>query len=364
MSLLEIRNVHTQFRTQHGVIRAVDGVSFNVEAGETVGLVGESGCGKSVTALSIMRLVPSPPGSIESGEILLDGDDILTMTEAEVRRIRGARVAMVFQDPMTSLNPVMTVGQQIAEALRLHLGLPRRQAMRRAVELLEMVGIPAPQTRIRDYPHQFSGGMRQRVMIAMALSCNPKLVLADEVTTALDVTVQAQILELLRSLAAESGTAFVIITHDLGIVAGMTQRVHVMYAGRIVESAPTTELFDRPRMPYTWGLLKSVPRLDEERRQRLVPIEGSPPDLSAPPPGCRFEPRCPYRRDICGQREPELLSVDAGSGVHHETRCWGTQAVDGGGWLIDHDWQAPDDGLQRDDSAWPVTPPTVPGGVS
>ncbi|MCV0377419.1 ABC transporter ATP-binding protein [Microbacterium sp.] len=353
MSLLEVHDLHTEFRTAHGVVRAVDGVSFKVEAGETVGLVGESGCGKSVTALSIMRLVPSPPGRLASGKVLLDGADVLAMSESEVRRIRGGRIAMVFQDPMSSLNPVLTIGRQISEALRLHLGLSGRAALSRTVELLELVGIPAASTRVRDYPHQFSGGMRQRVMIAMALSCNPSLVLADEVTTALDVTIQAQILELLRQLAAESGTAFVIITHDLGVVAGMTQRVHVMYAGRIVESAPTTELFDRPQMPYTWGLLRSVPRLDEERRRRLVPIEGSPPDLSAPPPGCRFEPRCPYRREVCAAKEPALLSIKTGSGASHQTRCWGTQPVPDGGWLIGLDWQAAHDGS-------PVPPPIAP----
>ncbi|MCV0384748.1 MAG: ABC transporter ATP-binding protein [Erythrobacter sp.] len=341
MALLEVRDLYTQFRTAHGVVRAVDGVSFKVEAGETVGLVGESGCGKSVTALSVMRLVPSPPGRIESGEILLEGKQLLDMSDAEIRRVRGREIAMVFQDPMTSLNPVMTIGHQISEALRLHLGHSRRQAMSRAVELLELVGIPAPGSRVGDYPHQFSGGMRQRVMIAMALSCNPKLVLADEVTTALDVTIQAQILDLLGSLAGGSGTAFVVITHDLGVVAGMTQRVHVMYGGRIVESAPTAELFDRPRMPYTWGLLRSVPRLDEERKQRLVPIEGAPPDLAAPPPGCRFEPRCQYRRGICATKEPELLTIDTGSGASHETRCWGTQPVPDGGWLVGHDWRSP-----------------------
>ena len=335
MALLEVRGLKTHFRTRQGDVRAVDGVSFELEAGETLGLVGESGSGKSVTALSIMRLLASPPARTE-GEILFDGQDLLRMDEAQIRSVRGNRVAMIFQDPMTSLNPVLTVERQISEALELHLGMNRAQARRRTIELLELVGIASAERRSRDYPHQFSGGMRQRVMIAMALSCNPRLILADEITTALDVTIQAQILDLLKGLAREYQTAFLLITHDLGIVAGMAQRIHVMYAGRIVEKGTAVDVFANPKMPYTWGLLRSIPRLDEERRQRLTPIEGMPPDLVDPPTGCRFEPRCQYRRDICREQEPGLLTVD---GVDHEAACWGTQPVAGGGWLIGRDWR-------------------------
>ena len=338
MPLLEVKDLHTYFYTRDGVVRAVDGVTFELNAGETLGLVGESGCGKSVTALSLMRLIPQPPGKIAEGSILFDGQDVLKMDDDDVRGIRGNNIAMIFQDPMTSLNPVLTISRQISEALELHLKMDRSEARKRTVELLELVGIPSAKKRLDDYPHQFSGGMRQRVMIAMALSCNPKLILADEPTTALDVTIQAQILDLLRNLAREFRTAFVLITHDLGVVAGMTQCIHVMYAGRIVEKADTTELFANPKMPYTWGLLRSIPRLDERRKERLVPIEGLPPDLIAPPPGCKFEPRCQYRRDICKEKEPELTGIP-NSKPDHESRCWGTQSVTGGGWLIDTDWR-------------------------
>ncbi|MBM4434595.1 MAG: ABC transporter ATP-binding protein [Chloroflexi bacterium] len=338
MPLLEVRDLHTQFHTRDGVVRAVDGVTFELSAGETLGLVGESGCGKSVTALSLMRLIPQPPGKIAQGEIVFDGQDVLKMDDDDVRGIRGNNIAMIFQDPMTSLNPVLTISRQISEALELHLKMDRSEARKRTVELLELVGIPSAKKRLDDYPHQFSGGMRQRVMIAMALSCNPKLILADEPTTALDVTIQAQILDLLRNLAREFRTAFILITHDLGVVAGMTQRIHVMYAGRIVEKADTAELFANPKMPYTWGLLRSIPRLDERRKEKLVPIEGLPPDLISLPPGCKFEPRCQYRRDVCREREPELASVPNAK-PDHEARCWGTQGVPGGGWLIDTDWR-------------------------
>jgi len=336
--LLEVTDLHTQFFTRDGVVRAVDGVSFHVGAGETLGLVGESGCGKSVTALSLMRLIPQPPGKIVKGSIMFDGQDVLKMDDDEVRGIRGNNIAMVFQDPMTSLNPVLTISRQISEALELHLKMDRTEARKRTVELLELVGIPSAKKRMDDYPHQFSGGMRQRVMIAMALSCSPKLILADEPTTALDVTIQAQILELLKGLAREFRTAFILITHDLGVVAGMTQRIHVMYAGRIVEKADTGELFANPKMPYTWGLLRSIPRLDERRKEKLVPIEGLPPDLIAAPPGCKFEPRCQYRRDICREKEPELTRIPNAKS-DHEARCWGTQDVAGGGWLKDTDWR-------------------------
>jgi len=333
--LLEVTDLHTQFFTRDGVVRAVDGVTFQVAAGETLGIVGESGCGKSVTALSLMRLIPQPPGKIVSGSIMFDGQDILKMDDDDVRGIRGHAIAMIFQDPMTSLNPVLTISRQISEALELHLKMDKSEARKRTIELLELVQIPSAKKRVDDYPHQFSGGMRQRVMIAMALSCNPKLILADEPTTALDVTIQAQILDLLKNLAREFRTAFILITHDLGVVAGMTQRINVMYAGRIVEKADTVELFANPKMPYTWGLLRSIPRLDESRKAKLVPIEGLPPDLIAPPPGCKFEPRCQYRRDVCHEKEPELKHVP-NSKSDHEARCWGTQD---GGWLVDTDWK-------------------------
>jgi oligopeptide transport system ATP-binding protein len=333
--LLEVTDLHTQFFTRDGVVRAVDGVTFQVAAGETLGIVGESGCGKSVTALSLMRLIPQPPGKIVKGSIMFDGQDILKMDDDDVRGIRGNNIAMIFQDPMTSLNPVLTISRQISEALELHLKMDKSEARKRTIELLELVNIPSAKKRVDDYPHQFSGGMRQRVMIAMALSCNPKLILADEPTTALDVTIQAQILDLLKNLAREFRTAFILITHDLGVVAGMTQRINVMYAGRIVEKADTVELFANPKMPYTWGLLRSIPRLDESRKAKLVPIEGLPPDLIAPPPGCKFEPRCQYRRDVCREKEPELKHIP-NSKPDHEARCWGTQD---GGWLVETDWR-------------------------
>ena len=333
--LLEVTDLHTQFFTRDGVVRAVDGVTFQVAAGETLGIVGESGCGKSVTALSLMRLIPQPPGKIVSGSIMFDGQDILKMDDDDVRGIRGHAIAMIFQDPMTSLNPVLTISRQISEALELHLKMDKSEARKRTIELLELVQIPSAKKRADDYPHQFSGGMRQRVMIAMALSCNPKLILADEPTTALDVTIQAQILDLLKNLAREFRTAFILITHDLGVVAGMTQRIHVMYGGQIVEKADTGELFANPKMPYTWGLLRSIPRLDESRKAKLLPIEGLPPDLIAPPPGCRFEPRCQYRREICAKQVPELKHIPNAK-PDHEARCFGTQE---GGWLADTDWR-------------------------
>ncbi len=335
MALLEVNDLHTQFFTRDGTVKAVDGVTFEIAAGETLGLVGESGCGKSVTALSLMRLIPMPPGKIVKGSVVFDGQDVTKMDDDDVRQIRGNNIAMIFQDPMTSLNPVLTISRQISEALELHLKMDRGESRKRTIELLELVGIPSAAKRLDDYPHQFSGGMRQRVMIAMALSCNPKLILADEPTTALDVTIQAQILDLLKNLAREFRTAFILITHDLGVVAGMTQRIHVMYGGKIVEKADTGELFANPKMPYTWGLLRSIPRLDERRKGKLLPIEGLPPDLIAPPPGCRFEPRCQYRHEICREKPPELLPIPNAK-PDHEARCWGTQA---GGWLVDIDWR-------------------------
>ncbi|MCX2727103.1 ABC transporter ATP-binding protein [Thermomicrobium sp. 4228-Ro] len=316
--LLEVRDLRTQFFTQDGVVKAVDGVSFHLMPGETLGLVGESGCGKSITALSIMRLIPSPPGKIVSGEILFEGEDILKMSDDEVRSIRGRKIAMIFQDPMTSLNPVLTINRQISEALELHLGMSKQQARQRAIELLKMVGIPNAEQRIDQYPHQFSGGMRQRVMIAMALSCNPSLLIADEPTTALDVTIQAQILDLIRNLQREHNTALILITHDLGVVAGMTDRINVMYAGHIVESAPTEELFENPKHPYTVGLLNSIPRLDAPRKERLNPIRGLPPDLIDLPDMCPFVPRCDFAREKCSEKNPPLFDVNP----VHRSACW------------------------------------------
>ncbi len=315
--LLEVRDLQTHFHTQDGVVKAVDRVSFFVDRGETLGIVGESGCGKSVTSLSIMRLIPSPPGKIAGGQILFDGEDLLQQSEERMRQIRGNRIAMIFQDPMTSLNPVLTIGRQITESLELHLKLSRREAQKRAAELLDMVGIPSASKRLDNYPHQFSGGMRQRVMIAMALSCNPELLIADEPTTALDVTIQAQILELINRLKEELDTAVIIITHDLGVVAGMTDRVTVMYAGRVVEEGPTREIFENPRMPYTIGLLRSIPRLDEARRRKLNPIRGLPPNLIDLPPICAFSPRCDFAQERCITTRPELRPVGAG----HAAAC-------------------------------------------
>jgi len=315
--LLEVRNLETHFHTQDGVVKAVDGVSFYVNRGETLGIVGESGCGKSVTSLSIMRLIPNPPGKIAGGQIFFDGEDLLQASEQEMRHIRGNRIAMIFQDPMTSLNPVLTVGRQITESLELHLRLSRREAYNRAAELLDMVGIPSALKRLDNYPHQFSGGMRQRVMIAMALSCNPELLIADEPTTALDVTIQAQILELINRLKEELETAVIIITHDLGVVAGMADRVTVMYAGKVVEEGKTGELFGNPRMPYTIGLLRSIPRLDDSRGRKLNPIRGLPPSLIDLPQLCPFSPRCDFVGDACLSQTPSLRSV----GQDHRAAC-------------------------------------------
>ena len=322
-TLLRVKDLRTYFYTEEGVVKAVDGVSYEVEEGETLALVGESGCGKSVSALSILRLIPNPPGKIVGGEIWFDGQDLLKLDEDEIRHIRGNRIAMVFQEPMTSLNPVLTIGRQLTEATELHLKYDKEQARKRAIELLEMVGIPEAPTRLNDYPHQFSGGMRQRVMIAMALSCNPKLLLADEPTTALDVTIQAQILEIMARLSRELGTAVIIITHNLGIVARYADRVNVMYAGRIIETATARELYANPKHPYTVGLLKSVPRLDETRKEKLDPIEGQPPDLTNLPKGCAFYPRCRWHVDRCLEEYPPLMMV----GERHFTACWENQRV-------------------------------------
>jgi oligopeptide transport system ATP-binding protein len=325
--LLQVRDLSTHFFTPDGVVQAVDGVSFDVDYGETLGLVGESGCGKSVTALSVARLVPHPPGRIVAGEILFDGINVLKLSDDEIRKLRGKEIGFIFQDPLTSLNPTLTIGYQIGESIREHLGLPRKAAEERIMELLAKVGIPRPRERLNDYPFQFSGGMRQRVMIAIALSCDPKLILADEPTTALDVTIQAQILELIQRLSDEFHTAVLMITHDLGIAAGMCDRVNVMYAGRIVETGTVDELFEEPKMPYSWGLLDSLPRIDDVRGDRLRTIEGLPPLLIAPPDACRFAPRCVFARDVCREDEPDLTSR---GGEHHLARCWGTEP---GGWI-------------------------------
>src|SRR3990172_6637571 len=316
--LLQVRDLRTYFFTDDGVVRAVDGISYDIEEGETLGLVGESGCGKSVSALSLLRLIPNPPGKIVGGQVLFEGEDLLKLDEDEIRRVRGNKIAMVFQEPMTSLNPVLTIGRQMTEALELHLKMDRKGALQRAVQLLEMVGIPEAEARIDDYPHQFSGGMRQRVMIAMALSCNPKLLLADEPTTALDVTIQAQVLEILARLSRELGTAVIIITHNLGVVARYADRVNVMYAGKIVEMASAKELYANPRHPYTVGLLKSVPRLDQARKQKLEVIDGVPPDLINMLRGCPFFPRCTFRIDRCAEEVPPLMPV----GDKHTAACW------------------------------------------
>lgn len=314
--LLEIKNLKTSFFTYAGEVKAIDDVSFSIDQGEAVALVGESGCGKSVTALSIMRLI-SHPGKIVQGDII--NDKYLTaLSEKEMRAIRGNEIGMIFQDPMTSLNPVLTIKKQLTESIMLHEKLNQNAATARALKLLEMVGIPSPNERINQYPHQFSGGMRQRVMIAMALSCEPQLLIADEPTTALDVTIQAQILELMKHLKHKINISIILITHDLGVVAGLCQKIIVMYAGKIVESGSLKEIFNNPQHPYTWGLLKSAPRLDEETKQKLVPIWGQPPDLLAPPPGCRFAPRCDHAMKICETELPPYFDVAEG----HTAACW------------------------------------------
>jgi oligopeptide transport system ATP-binding protein len=313
--LLDVEGLRTVFSGSRGLVTAVNGVSFHVDAGETVGMVGESGCGKSVTALSLMRLVPDPPGKIVDGSIRFKGQEVLVMDHRQLRHLRGKEIAMIFQDPLTSLNPMLRIERQMTESIMLHMGVGRRAARDRAIEMLRRVGIPAADKRIRDYPHQFSGGMRQRVVIAIALSCNPSLILADEPTTALDVTIQAQILELLRALSQEFNTAVLLITHDLGVVAGTCERILVMYAGSIVEEAPRREIFYNPRHPYTIGLLKSVPRLDRPRTDRLPQIEGVPPDLSRVPRGCPFHPRCAFATDYCKEVTPLLRLVGEGHAV-------------------------------------------------
>jgi len=315
VSLLSVRNLQTYFESEDGTVKAVDGVSFNLERGKTLGIVGESGSGKSVTNLSILRLIPTPPGRIVSGEILFDGKDLLHLTDDEIRKVRGKRIAMVFQDPMSSLNPFMRISKQLMEVTELHLGHTKEQAFEHAVKMLQTVGIPDARARADNYPHEFSGGMRQRVMIAMALSCEPELLIADEPTTALDVTIQAQILDLIKKLKRETGTSVILITHDLGVVAGMTDEIIVMYAGKIFERAPTAELFEFPGNPYTKGLLRSVP--DPTSEGALYQIPGLPPDAAHLPAGCPFAPRCDKVQDVCRNQFPPMVEVAPG----HESLC-------------------------------------------
>jgi oligopeptide/dipeptide ABC transporter ATP-binding protein len=315
--ILQVEDLKTWFFTSAGTVKAVDGVSFEINRGETLGIVGESGSGKSVTALSLLKLVPEP-GRIVGGKVLIDGQDVVPMDEAEVRELRGNQVAMIFQDPMTSLNPVLRVGFQVEEAMDSHSQFNKREARQRIVPLLRQVRIPAAERRAQDYPHQFSGGMRQRAMIAMGVSNKPSLLVADEPTTALDVTVQAQVIALLRQLNREQGTAIILITHNMAVVASLCKRVIVMYAGRVVEAGETRQIFKNPQHPYTWSLLRSIPRIDANRKNRLVTIPGNPPDLGNPPPGCKFHPRCRFRVGRCSTEEPPLGEVDAGQ----QARCW------------------------------------------
>ena len=319
MALLSVRDLEVRFVTRRATVRAVNGVSFDLEAGETLGIVGESGCGKSVTSLAMLGILPKPAGRVTGGEVFFQDRDLLKLPDRELRKVRGREIAMIFQDPMTSLNPVLTVGRQLTESLTTHLGMDKKVAVKEATELLDRVGIPAAGKRLFDYPHQFSGGMRQRVMIAMAISCSPKVLIADEPTTALDVTIQAQILDVLSTLVREEGMALILITHDLGVVAGVCSRTNVMYAGRFVETASTQELFARPRHPYTLGLLKSVPRLDAARRERLEPIAGAPPSVTRDIQGCPFAPRCVYATQESLQRIPELHQMDR---PDHAVACW------------------------------------------
>lgn len=316
--LLEVKDLRTYFKTDNGILKAVDGVSFTVHEGETVGLVGESGCGKSVTNLSIMRLVPSPPGKIVGGEVIYKGTDIMTLSEKELRNIRGNKISMIFQDPMTSLNPYLRISTQMIETIRLHQDVSKQEARDKAIRMLQLVGIPSAESRIDCYPHQFSGGMRQRVMIAMALSCNADLLIADEPTTALDVTIQAQILELIKKISQEMGTAVILITHDLGVVAGMCDKVCVMYAGRVVESANTDDLYENPMHPYTKGLIASVPKMDGSREERLFSIEGQPPNVIDLPPCCPFHPRCNRTCEVCTHAYPPVKKT----GDDHYVACW------------------------------------------
>jgi oligopeptide transport system ATP-binding protein len=317
-NILQVKDLQISFSTYAGEVEAVRGVSFDLRRGETLAIVGESGSGKTVTAKSLMRLLPEANTLIKDGEVIFEGENLLTLSEQRMQKIRGSKIAMVFQDPMTSLDPTMRVGKQIAESLRKHLGLSGQRAKERAVELLTLVGIPNPEDRVRQYPHQFSGGMRQRVVIAIALSCEPQILIADEPSTALDVTIQAQILELLRELQEQLGMSVMLITHDLGVVAHTAHRVAVMYAGKVVETGTLREVFYNPQMPYTWGLLSSIPLPTADRSQELIPIPGSPPDMLDPPKGCPFTPRCPYSMRICAEEMPEYTTFSA----EHKAACW------------------------------------------
>ncbi len=316
--LLEVEDLVTRFYTEDGVVHAVNGISYTLDEGESMAIVGESGCGKSVSVLSVMRLIPSPPGRIDGGKVIYNDRNLLNVSDEEMRSVRGREIAMIFQDPMTSLNPVLTIGRQMTEGLKLHLGMNDSQAKARAAEMLELVGIPSAADRLPDYPHQFSGGMRQRVMIAMALSCNPSLLIADEPTTALDVTIQAQIVELMKQLQEKLGMAIIWITHDLGVVAGMVEKVAVMYAGYIVEMALVGDLYKKRNHPYTLGLYESLPKIDQREKERLATIQGLPPDLLQEPTQCPFAPRCPYTIDKCWEENPPLMP----SGPEHYTACW------------------------------------------
>lgn len=316
-TILSVRDLRTYFQTDDGVVKAVDGITFDLKKGETLGIVGESGSGKSVTNLSVIRLIPEPPGKIVSGEIIFTGSDIMKLSREEVRKIRGRRIAMIFQDPMTSLNPFLKISRQIGEITELHLGHTKAQSREHAIKMLEMVGIPDARNRVDSYPHEFSGGMRQRVMIAMALACEPELLIADEPTTALDVTIQAQILELIRKLKQDLGTSVILITHDLGVVAGMTDNIIVMYAGKVFEQAPTSELFATPANPYTKGLLRSVPDPAHEHGTALYQIPGLPPDVAHLPPGCPFAPRCEYAKDVCHEEYPPFVQINE----NHHSLC-------------------------------------------
>jgi len=321
--LLDVQNLEVAFFTKDGVVRAVNGISYTLDEGEILGIVGESGCGKSVSVMSMLRLLPEPPAKIMGGHVYLEGEDLLQLPKSQMHRIRGRKIAMIFQDPMTSLNPVMTIGRQIAEAIEVNLGLEGKAAKKRAIELLERVGIPNAEERYRDYPHQFSGGMRQRVMIAMAISCNPKILIADEPTTALDVTIQAQIVDLVKNLQQELNMTVIWITHDLGVIARLAQRINVMYAGYIIEMGPVKRIFKHPFHPYTLGLLASLPHPNLPGEVDLHYIEGTPPDMIRLPEGCPFWPRCPYRTERCTKERPELVTVDGDSKV----ACWNTETV-------------------------------------
>jgi oligopeptide transport system ATP-binding protein len=321
--LLQVEDLEVRFYTKDGEVQAVNGISYSMEQGDTLGLVGESGCGKSVSTMAMLRLIPEPPGKITGGRVLFEGRDLLKMRPSQMHEIRGSQIAVIFQDPMASLNPVMTIGNQIAESMQVNLGMHRRQALDQAIELLEHVGIPNAADRMRDYPHQFSGGMRQRVMIAIAISCRPKLLIADEPTTALDVTIQAQIIDLVRRLQQELDMAVIWITHDLGVIARLAKWINVMYAGHIVERGPISRIFKNPSHPYTVGLLGSLPGLDVNSDQDLNYIEGSPPDMIRLPPGCPFVPRCAYRTEQCSLARPELVDVE----LDHSVACWNFDQV-------------------------------------